>query len=295
MLRTTRLAVLLSLLGSASLAFGLNLSEAVNRGYVSIYAKSTNGFREVTLVITKKTALAFTIDFSTVYFTQANTSQRVGLTYEKSTLSYNLSFGNGTGTYTLIFDARCLDHNRPSPSTGQGFAKYAIFSAKFGPIVNALRSNYTQASVWSLTDDSGNLAAQWKAADGRPPIGGGGNSGGSELDIYGDASWRISGTTIRIKLARLDNRSTTWTTGSLRLRVWATRIKYTGGPINGYVMGESRLNSLRPNYHYASISHAVSYRRPPAGSYYTTLTVEEYSSSRWYIRDFINFRDKSRF
>ena len=118
---------------------------------------------------------------------------------------------------------------------------------------------------------------------------------GATIDLSGAAGWAISGSSINIKVAKVSNLATSGSSGSLRLRVWATKSRYTGSSITGYVLGTRGLNPLKANHYYSNVAGKVSYKRPPAGTYYTTITLEEYTGSGWRIRDYVNFSGTTRF
>jgi hypothetical protein len=79
------------------------------------------------------------------------------------------------------------------------------------------------------------------------------------------------------------------------LRVWATPSRYEGGTIYGYVMGTKPFRPLYANYYYYNIVKTVTFRRPPSGYYFTTMTLEEYSGGAWYIVDYVTFDGVTRF
>jgi hypothetical protein len=261
--------------------------------YITLSAQSSSGYNETKLVVRNLQSYPVDVDFTTACFVQSNSSQRVGLAYEKSTGGYVLRL-NANTSYTLYFQSRCLDKSRSTPSTGVSYTTIRDISS-FTQIVNALRSNYTQASVWSITDGANSQA--WKNADPRNASGGGGGSTVSQgsLDLTGSVGWSTRGRLINIRAGRVSNNSLTRTTGSLRLRVWATRSRYAGGSMRGYVLGTRRLQPLAPGYYYTGISGDVALARPPRGSYYTTMTLEEYTTSGWVIRRHRNFSGRSSF
>lgn len=118
---------------------------------------------------------------------------------------------------------------------------------------------------------------------------------GQEIDLSGSASWSTSGSQVNIEIDTVSNEREGGTSGSLRLRLWATKAPYAGRTISGYVLGTRALGQLSGGYYYSDISGYVPFRRPPSGYYCTTLTVEEYTGSGWVIRDFINFSGTTRF
>jgi hypothetical protein len=111
------------------------------------------------------------------------------------------------------------------------------------------------------------------------------------IDLAGNVSWFKSGSRIRIRAAQVIN-TTEFTTGQLRLQVWATTEPYDGtNDIVGYVVGTALLPRLKPGAQLTDISKSVAFRRPPAGYYYTTLTLEEKQGRDWFIIDSQDFTD----
>ncbi len=284
------LASLVLLLASLGSANAIGVLEAMQAGDISLSGSSSSGYSESKIVVTNKRSYSVDIDFSTACFVQANQSQRIGLSYEKTTFNYYLRLSGGR-TYTLYFSSRCLDSSRSSPSGGVAFTKVYSISSQFSAIITALRYQYSQSDVWNVTNSS-SIADAWKRADARytaPPV------TTARIDLSGSISWQVlSSTSVNFKAGRIDNLGGS-TSGSLRLRVWATRSSYAGGSISGYIVGTLNLNALSGGYYYSNINSNVSYSRPAAGTYYTTMTIEEYTSSGWLIRDYINCSGTVRF
>ncbi|RYD33020.1 MAG: hypothetical protein EOP87_11785 [Verrucomicrobiaceae bacterium] len=110
------------------------------------------------------------------------------------------------------------------------------------------------------------------------------------LDMSGTASWTAKGSTVDIRIAKISNLGTA-KSGSLRLRLWAVKSKYTGGSISGYVLGQRSLDTLSGGYSYKNIKGKVTYKKPPSGKYYSVLTLEEYTKAGWKIRDYVSFKE----
>src|SRR5262249_24938698 len=118
----------------------------------------------------------------------------------------------------------------------------------------------------------------------------------SNVSFSGNCTWEINGSSINIEVGRVDNDDPAGSrSGRLRLRLWATSTRYSGGTINGYVLGVHALDPLAGQYYYQNISGYVSYTAPPAGTYYTTITLEEYTGSGYVIRDYLTFDGTSQF
>lgn len=289
----TAYPLLLALVFLAGKAHGIGVQQAFSLGQISVSGEASSGYTEAKLVVRNELSAPVDVDFSTACFLQSNDSQRIGLAYEKSTGSYFLRLQPGE-TYTLYFSSRCLDSRRSTPSTGVAFTSMQDIS-QFSQIVNALRNNYTQSGVWQVTDSAGG----WVEADPRYSSGGSGGGSvdnGGYLVLSGSIGWSTSGKRINIKASRVSNISLSRISGSLRLRAWATRSRYAGISIRGYVMGTRNLSGvLDPGHYFYNISGSVRYSRPPRGTYWTTVTLEEYTGSGWVIRDYLTFRRTTRF
>jgi len=103
--------------------------------------------------------------------------------------------------------------------------------------------------------------------------------------LVGEVSYNIDYGTgqATLRAETIANRSTTRTTGSLKLELWATVNPYSGGTINGTQMAAFRLpgnGQLSPNTSFTgvSLSGAVN-AEPPPGSYYVTMILSEFAST----------------
>jgi hypothetical protein len=128
-----------------------------------------------------------------------------------------------------------------------------------------------------------------------PTYFGAGGSARSRLEFQGTASWTINNNVLTIKVDKVVNNGSGFT-GSLRVRLWATEATFGGGTIRGYVLGAYQFSSqLGPSEYFYGIDQQVQFSRPPDGTYHTTLTLEEYSSTGWVIRDYLSFNSTTTF
>lgn len=139
------------------------------------------------------------------------------------------------------------------------------------------------------------LIVDHAAFSGTATFGGGGGSGGGGLKIEGEASYERSGDRVTLRAAKVVNQSATRTSGSLKLSLWATASRYTGGSISGYETASIDLAPLSPNYHYSGIARETSFREPPAGVYWMTMLLSEWSGSEWLIVDHVSFSSQTSF
>jgi hypothetical protein len=207
--------------------------------------------------------------------------------------------GCNSGLNTYIISSDQISNFK----SGKSFNYYKDYSSPYGdrnfPGFDELKlspGNYYIAfsNPTSINKSVTYVLDSWKVN----PANNGSNqtSGLNGISISGQCSWSTSSNYINIKVAKVSNsRSSGSLSGTLRVRVWATKNRYTGGTINGYVLGTRSLDQLKGGYYLSSISGDVTYTSPPAGDYYTTLTLEEYTNSGWVIQDYLNFSGTSRF
>lgn len=212
--------------------------------------------------------------------------------------------GCNTGLETYIIPASQLSNFRNNSS----FEYYTDYSGTTGALPGlyelnlppggyylAFRNEASNAKPVTYNMERWREVAMTSANTGNA----GGSSGGftTPLEIQGSVSWSASGTSINIRANNIVHSfdSGYSLSGSLRLRVWAVRSPYSGGSLRGYLMGTRQLRPLSQGTQYTSIFGNVTFTRPPRGSYYNLMTLEEYTSSGWFIVDYVNFSGTTRF
>ncbi len=120
-------------------------------------------------------------------------------------------------------------------------------------------------------------------------VGSGADTGGNgNLQFVGPVSYSVSfsANTVQINVAKIQNNSTTYTTGTLRLELWLTTSQYQGGSITGNRIATASLASgsstgqLGPGQYFANISSTPALTNlPSAGSYYASLLLTEYTKN----------------
>ena len=115
-----------------------------------------------------------------------------------------------------------------------------------------------------------------------------------EIDLECSCTYTIQSNSITFGAAAVRNRRSGGTSGTLKLKVWATTTPYQGGTISGYVLASVTLGQLTGGYSYTSLSYTRSLDVPPAGTYYITMTVTEYNGQD-FIMDYAAFDDTATF
>lgn len=79
--------------------------------------------------------------------------------------------------------------------------------------------------------------------------------------------------------------------GVIKLEVYVTNTRYSGGSITGYVLSECEFNPLEAGYYYDNINKVLDLVPPPTGIYYVALILSEYFYGRYYIVDYLSSDD----
>ncbi len=117
----------------------------------------------------------------------------------------------------------------------------------------------------------------------------GGSTGSGTLDLQCACSYTTSGDSINLKAVRVTN-NTGRTSGTLRLKLWATAQPYSGGAIGGYELASYTFAStLENNAYYTNIDVSVPYGDAPEGTWYLTMTLTEYKDGQDYVMDHTSF------
>ena len=77
-------------------ARGTGVLEAMQAGDISLSGIASSSYSEAKLTVRNTRSYSVDIDFTTACFVQNNTSQRIGLSYEKNTGAYYPKNGNGS-------------------------------------------------------------------------------------------------------------------------------------------------------------------------------------------------------
>ncbi|HWN95779.1 MAG TPA: hypothetical protein VNT99_12150 [Methylomirabilota bacterium] len=222
----------------------------------------------------------------------------------------NDSFGGISGTLRLQIWATT------SPYFGGSISGYILGTRSLGQLEGGYQFTGVSGSVPFRAPPAGNyyttmtleeytvngyVIVDYTTFDGTSSFGGvagGGGGGGGfngDLSIGGFVSWASRGSRVTFTVGDISNDRDSGRSGSLRLRLWATTSPYDGGSIFGYVLGTKKLKPLYGNQYYSSLVQPTTFRRPRSGYYFTTLTLEEFTSDGWVIVDYVTFPGLTRF
>lgn len=115
------------------------------------------------------------------------------------------------------------------------------------------------------------------------------------IDLAGPVSYSFTQSQITAQAADVSNYNLSGISGTLRLRLWATKKKYKGGSILGWVIFSQEIGQLGAGYHLSNLSYTQQLIRPPSRKYRVTLTLEEFGPNGYSIVDYITFPGKQKF
>ena len=110
----------------------------------------------------------------------------------------------------------------------------------------------------------------------------------ANLALDGAPSYSVAKSKITIVAPKIINMSPTNNSGPVRLQVWAANTVFSGGEMDGYLLGTTRLSPIPAGGERLSVSNSVPYKAPPNGNYYPTITLEEYDHGQWVVRNYYN-------
>jgi hypothetical protein len=112
-----------------------------------------------------------------------------------------------------------------------------------------------------------------------------------EIDLVGESGWeRWNARRIEIFAEEIANYRDRGFSGPLRMEIVATPDQPTDGDFsNGYTIASLRLRELAGGDSYFDLDYLVRYNAPPAGLYYTSIVLDEFTDAGWQLLDWEDF------
>jgi hypothetical protein len=230
--------------------------------------------------------------------------------WDNRTLAMALTRSNTNGVRTevdVIFNANISWNSYPGPlrtTSGGGtlydFRRVALH--EFGHVLGldhpddiGQRVSSVMNSATSNTDSlaADDIAGAKAIYDSSAPI-----PAAPTIYIQGAVSFRTTGSTLlNLQVGRVQNDRVGYTTGSLRLDLWAMPSPFDNGlPTGSRLLGRHNFpEPLRSGFGYPDVNVNVAYTVPPSGTYYVAMVLGEFtggSGAGWTIRDFRQFDNR---
>ncbi|MEZ4526567.1 MAG: hypothetical protein R2941_11665 [Desulfobacterales bacterium] len=114
---------------------------------------------------------------------------------------------------------------------------------------------------------------------------------GTDVYMGSGAAYSISDGTVTLWVEEVVNEDSDYDSGTLKLKLWASAVPYSGGTMNGHILAVCNLGTLDSGDSLEDIDASVSYDPPPYGLYYITLTLTEWNGASDIIMDYASFED----
>ncbi len=153
------------------------------------------------------------------------------------------------------------------PAAASGLQRIEAASPRLEALGNVLKAGADAARGIEPAQDSAVQDADKSTANG--------------LVIEGTYGYNYVGNSVTLTVARIANNSSTRTTGTLRLELWATSSSPArGAGFTGYRLAVgSTFSPLSPREYYYDVTRTATFTPPPDGTYYMVLVLAEYSST----------------
>ncbi len=107
------------------------------------------------------------------------------------------------------------------------------------------------------------------------------------LSMTGTVGYSITGYSARLTADKVENTSSTRTSGTLRMDLWMSDEGYRG---SGYHTAVYQLGTLGPGYYFSAVdSGPITFNTPPTGCYYVTMLLEEWNGTDY--NTYVDYRD----
>lgn len=117
----------------------------------------------------------------------------------------------------------------------------------------------------------------------------------SDITFSGEVSWFAGDGKVQLYAERINNLRPSGRSGSLRVRLWASDQPYhPEETFYAYPMAKKGAGRVSGSSAVEYFPSRTSFRAPPAGEWFVTITLEEYNYG-WYIRDYYTFIDPRLF
>lgn len=103
-------------------------------------------------------------------------------------------------------------------------------------------------------------------------------------------AYRIEGDRVIITINEIQNqREFNQTSGTLSIELWALRQPHQGGQFDGIAVAGTQIGEVLGQHFLANCQYDLIFQAPPAGTWYLTLMLREWTEAGFQTRDFVNF------
>ncbi|PLW92020.1 MAG: hypothetical protein C0592_13010 [Marinilabiliales bacterium] len=117
----------------------------------------------------------------------------------------------------------------------------------------------------------------------------------AQIEFIGDVGYEIDLDDREAVLYadKVKNNRSGGTSGTLKLFLFFTESKYTGGYLYGYPVAEYRFTSeLEAGEYFYDVERTVDFELPPDGYYYVTMALSEWGGDDYEVVDYVSFDNR---
>ena len=112
----------------------------------------------------------------------------------------------------------------------------------------------------------------------------------TQLALVGNCGYRIQDNRIVINIDEIaSQRDPGDISGTLSIELWALKQPYQGGGFSGAALSATRIGELYGQHFLANCHYDLLFQEPPAGTWYLTLMLREWTDAGFVTRDHVNF------
>jgi len=112
----------------------------------------------------------------------------------------------------------------------------------------------------------------------------------TQLTLVGNCGYRIQDNRIVIDIDEIASRRDLGDlSGTLSIELWALKQPYQGGDFSGIALAGTRIGELLGQHYLAGCHYDLLFQEPPAGTWYLTLMLREWTDAGYVTRDHVDF------
>jgi competence ComEA-like helix-hairpin-helix protein len=112
----------------------------------------------------------------------------------------------------------------------------------------------------------------------------------TQLALVGNCGYQIQDNRIVINIDEIASRRDLGDlSGTLSIELWALKQPYQGGEFSGTSLAGTQIGEMLGQHYLANCQYDLLLQEPPAGSWYLTLMLREWTDAGFVTRDFVNF------
>jgi len=112
----------------------------------------------------------------------------------------------------------------------------------------------------------------------------------TQLALVGNSGYQIQDNRIVINIDEIASRRDLGDiSGTLAIELWALKQPYQGGVFSGEALAGTQIGELYGQHFLPDCRYDLLFQEPPAGSWYLTLMLREWTDAGFVTRDYVNF------